>query len=147
DSSTEPGRYLIDGDDDLLHRAVFNLLLNAIQASPADAEIQIDVFDAGPDQTGTGTTFPNGAVAISVSDAGEGIPPGMRDRLFDPFFTTKPNGSGLGLAVVHRAIDAHRGLVLLDTGATGTRFTIVLPYPSRTSAELSHASLHAPAYS
>ncbi len=146
-SIAEPNRYIIDGDDDLLHRAVFNLLLNAIQASPADGEIQIEVFDAGPEQIGTSTTFPNGAVAISVSDSGEGIPLGMRDRLFDPFFTTKPNGSGLGLAVVHRAIDAHRGLVLLDTGVTGTRFTIVLPYPSATSSEFSQVSSYAPAYS
>ena len=146
-SSAEPGRFIVDGDEDLLHRAVFNLLLNAIQASPADSEIQLEVFDAGPEQIGTGTAFPHGAVAISVNDHGDGIPAGMRDRLFDPFFTTKPNGSGLGLAVVHRAIDAHRGLVLLDTDATGTRFTILLPNPSRTTAELPRVSSHAPAYS
>jgi two-component system sensor histidine kinase PilS (NtrC family) len=65
---------------------------------------------------------------VSVVDAGPGIAPDIRDRLFDPFFTTKPGGSGLGLAVVHRAIDAHRGLVFLDTGPAGTRFTIVLPH-------------------
>ena len=62
-----------------------------------------------------------------MSDDGPGIPPDIRDRLFDPFFTTKPDGSGLGLAVVHRAIDAHRGLVLLDSGPSGTRFTVILP--------------------
>jgi two-component system sensor histidine kinase PilS (NtrC family) len=80
---------------------------------------------------GSGLTFPNGAVAISVTDNGPGIPPEIRDRLFDPFFTTKPGGSGLGLAVVHRAIDAHRGLVFLDSSTTGTRFTIVLPCIAR----------------
>ena len=47
--------------------------------------------------------------------------------MFDPFFTTKPNGSGLGLAVVHRAIEAHRGLVFVDSGAQETRFTVILP--------------------
>jgi signal transduction histidine kinase len=62
-----------------------------------------------------------------VTDAGPGIPPEIRDRMFDPFFTTKPNGSGLGLAVVHRAIDAHRGLVFVDSGVRGTRFTVILP--------------------
>ena len=46
--------------------------------------------------------------------------------MFDPFFTTKPNGIGLGLAVVHRAIEAHRGLVFVDSGARGTRFTVIL---------------------
>ena len=82
-----------------------------------------------------------------MTDAGEGIAPGIRDRLFDPFFTTKPNGSGLGLAVVHRAIDAHRGLVLLDSSASGTRFTIVLPRPAQVSTEFPAVSSHAPAYS
>ena len=47
--------------------------------------------------------------------------------MFDPFFTTKPNGSGLGLAVVHRAIEAHRGLVFVDSSTRGTRFTVILP--------------------
>ena len=67
------------------------------------------------------------AVVVRVSDTGSGIPPEIRDKLFDPFFTTKPGGSGLGLAVVHRAIEAHRGYVLVDSGARGTRFTVVLP--------------------
>jgi two-component system sensor histidine kinase PilS (NtrC family) len=146
-SSVERGRYLIDGDDDLLHRAVFNLVLNAIQASPPEGEVVVEVFEAGPEQVGTSTAFANGAAAISVTDAGEGIAPGIRDRLFDPFFTTKPNGSGLGLAVVHRAIDAHRGLVLLDSSASGTRFTIVLPRPALVSTEHPAVSSHAPAYS
>jgi signal transduction histidine kinase len=47
--------------------------------------------------------------------------------MFDPFFTTKSNGTGLGLAVVHRAIEAHRGLVLVDSNPQGTRFTVILP--------------------
>ena len=123
----EPGQFVIEADDDLLHRAVFNLLLNAIQASPPNGEVRLDIAAPTPEQIGSGSGFPHGAVAISVSDSGSGISPGIRDRLFDPFFTTKPGGSGLGLAVVHRAIDAHRGLVLLDSGPTGTRFTIILP--------------------
>jgi two-component system sensor histidine kinase PilS (NtrC family) len=47
--------------------------------------------------------------------------------MFDPFVTTKPGGSGLGLAVVHRAIEAHRGVVFVDSSVRGTRFTVVLP--------------------
>jgi two-component system sensor histidine kinase PilS (NtrC family) len=123
----DPGQLVIEGDDDLLHRAVFNLLLNAIQASPPNGEVHLTLSEPTPEQMGSENAFPNGGVAISVSDSGPGIPSGIRDRLFDPFFTTKPEGSGLGLAVVHRAIDAHRGLVLLDSGPEGTRFTIVLP--------------------
>jgi len=126
-AQVQPGEFLVEGDDDLLHRALFNLLLNAIQASPPNGEIRLEVATPTPEQIGSGIAFPNGAVAISVSDNGPGIPSDIRDRLFDPFFTTKPDGSGLGLAVVHRAIDAHRGLVLLDSGPSGTRFTVVLP--------------------
>ncbi len=134
-SRAEPGEYVIEGDDDLLHRAVFNLLLNAIQASPAGGEVRVEVGTPTPEQLGGGLAFPNGAVSISVSDSGAGIPADIRDRLFDPFFTTKPGGSGLGLAVVHRAIDAHRGLVYLDSSSAGTRFTIVLPCPPRVVRE------------
>ncbi|MGH7689673.1 MAG: ATP-binding protein, partial [Gemmatimonadaceae bacterium] len=68
-----------------------------------------------------------GSVSLRVSDDGAGIPLEIRDRLFDPFFTTKPGGSGLGLAVVHRAIEAHRGMVFVDSGARGTTFTVILP--------------------
>ena len=72
-------------------------------------------------------------MTLSVADSGPGIDPAIRDRLFDPFFTTKPEGSGLGLAVVHRAIEAHRGVVYVDTGPRGTRFTVVLPKSPRPS--------------
>ena len=127
----EEGVYFVEGDDDLLHRAVFNLLLNAMQASPAGGEVSLVVGAARPDQLDVGSTFAHGGVALSVSDAGPGIPAEIRDRLFDPFFTTKVGGSGLGLAVVQRAIDAHRGLVFLETGSGGTCFTVVLPRATR----------------
>jgi two-component system sensor histidine kinase PilS (NtrC family) len=123
----QAGEFVVEGDDDLLHRAVFNLLLNAIQASPAQGEVRLEVGTAAADQLDIGNTFASGGVALSVSDNGAGIPDELRDKLFDPFFTTRPGGSGLGLAVVQRAIDAHRGLVFLDSGPSGTRFTIVLP--------------------
>jgi signal transduction histidine kinase len=71
--------------------------------------------------------FAAGSIGIRVSDQGPGIPDEVRSRLFDPFTTTKPQGTGLGLAVVHRAIVAHQGLVLVDSGAQGTRVMIVLP--------------------
>jgi two-component system, NtrC family, sensor histidine kinase PilS len=118
---------VIDGDEDLLYRAVFNLLLNAVQATPAGGEVRVDVTSDVSDQLPAGVTMPGGAVVVRVSDTGPGISPDVRDRLFEPFITTKPGGSGLGLPVVHRAVEAHRGVVLVDTGATGTRFTVLLP--------------------
>jgi two-component system sensor histidine kinase PilS (NtrC family) len=141
----EEGAYFVEGDDDLLHRAVFNLLLNAMQASPAGREVTLTVGPARPDQLDVGNTFTHGGVALSVVDAGPGIPAEIRDRLFDPFFTTKVGGSGLGLAVVQRAIDAHRGLVFLDTGSSGTCFTIVLPRATRVTPPAHPVISHIPA--
>jgi len=129
---TPEGPVVIDGDEDLLHRAVFNLALNAVQAAPAGGEVRIEVQPLAPDQLPTvvsAEAFEAGAVAVRVIDDGPGIAPDVRDRLFEPFITTKPGGSGLGLSVVHRAIEAHRGLVLVDSGGEtrGTRVTVLLP--------------------
>jgi two-component system, NtrC family, sensor histidine kinase PilS len=118
----------IEGDADLLHRAVFNLALNAVQASPPHAEVRVEVARGCFDPLPAGIAFEGEAVSVRVTDAGSGIPAGIRDRMFDPFFTTKANGNGLGLAVVHRAIEAHSGLVFVDNGLRGgTRFTVILP--------------------
>ena len=119
---------VVEGDDDLLHRAVFNLVLNAVQATPTGGEVRVEAMPATAEHVPVGLGYESGgAVVVRVSDTGSGIPPEIRDKLFDPFFTTKPGGSGLGLAVVHRAIEAHRGYVLVDSSTRGTRFTVVLP--------------------
>ena len=126
----------VEGDEDLLHRAVFNLVLNALQATPPGGTVTVDVASATqPERLSTTFRHAAGAIAIHVTDTGAGIAPEIRERLFDPFFTTKPGGSGLGLAVVHRAIEAHRGYVLVDSAPTkGTRFTVVLPRAAHTGA-------------
>ena len=69
----------------------------------------------------------HGAVVIDVADEGPGIDPAVQGRLFEPFTTTKVGGTGLGLAITHRAIEAHRGVVLVDTNERGTRFSVFLP--------------------
>jgi two-component system, NtrC family, sensor histidine kinase PilS len=118
---------VIDGDEDLLHRIVFNLALNAVQAARDDGRVCVEVEPLAADRLPADPAYERGAVAVRVSDDGPGISADVRARLFDPFHTTKPNGSGLGLAIVHRAVDAHRGMVLVDSGEHGTRFTVVLP--------------------
>jgi two-component system sensor histidine kinase PilS (NtrC family) len=118
---------MVQGDDDLLHRVVFNLALNAVQAVPERGKVRIEVGLATTDQLPTNIAFDRGAIALRVTDDGPGIAPELRDRLFDPFFTTKPGGSGLGLAIVHRAIEAHRGVVFTDRAEGRTRFTVLLP--------------------
>jgi two-component system sensor histidine kinase PilS (NtrC family) len=130
-----PGPVLVEGDEDLLHRAVFNLVLNAVQAVPAHGTVLVELSVVPPEALPAGTSFPGPAVAVHVTDNGPGIPAEIRDRVFDPFFTTKPGGTGLGLPLVHRAIEAHRGLVLVDTGPQGTRFTVLLPRRESVDAE------------
>jgi PAS domain S-box-containing protein len=118
---------ILVGDEDMLHRAVFNLALNAVQASPPRSTVTIEVSPDVREGLREETQFISGAVSICVVDEGPGVPEEIRSRLFDPFTTTKPQGTGLGLAVVQRAVEAHKGLVQLDSDATGTRVTMMLP--------------------
>ncbi len=118
---------LVLGDEDLLHRAVFNLTLNALQATRPDTRVRLVAGIATSEQIPRGVPFERGAVALQVIDEGYGIPQQVQDRMFEPFTTTKQGGSGLGLAIAHRAIEAHGGVVLVDTNERGTRFTVLLP--------------------
>ncbi len=118
---------VVRGDEDMLHRAIVNLLLNAVQASPHAGEVRIEAGELAAHQLPDGEHFRDGAVAVRVIDQGAGIPRELRERLFDPFVTSKPGGSGLGLAVVHRSVEAHGGFVHVDASKRGSRFTIVLP--------------------
>jgi signal transduction histidine kinase len=121
---------VVMGDDDLLHRAIFNLLLNAVQASPPGGEVQLEAVELAKHQLPEQAEhFSRGAVMIRISDQGRGIPDSIKERLFEPFVTTKAGGSGLGLSIVHRAVQAHHGFILVDTPDEkgGTRFTVILP--------------------
>ena len=122
---TEP--VLVEGDEDLLHRAVFNIALNAVQAAREEGEVRINLSRLPREQIPVGVPFTVDAASLSVSDDGPGIPLEIRDRVFDPFFTTKPGGTGLGLPIAHRAIEAHRGFVFVESSSKGTRFTVLLP--------------------
>ncbi len=118
----------IEGDEDLIHRAVYNLLLNAMQASPPNGVVRLEGGELEAHQLPAGhKAFANGAYAIQVIDRGPGIDPEIRDRLFDPFVTTKPGGSGLGLSIVQRAVQAHGGLITASAPGEETRFTLVIP--------------------
>lgn len=130
---------LVEGDSDLLHRALFNLLLNAIQASPPDGTIFVEAAELSPRQTPIdGEPFLTGSLAIRISDEGGGIPEEIRQRMFDPFVSTKRGGTGLGLAVVQRAVTAHKGLVLVDSTSNGSRFTVLLPRSARSANGVSN---------
>jgi len=103
-------------DQHLMHRVFSNLILNAVQAMPDGGTLTISASDA------------NGSVAISVRDTGVGIPEELKKRLFTPLFTSKAKGTGLGLAVVKRIVDAHGGCISVESGAgEGSTFTVTLP--------------------
>lgn len=70
----------------------------------------------------------DGSIAIHVSDTGVGTPAEMRDKLFSPLTTGKAKGTGLGLAVVKRIVEAHSGTIAFESEeGTGTTFTVTLP--------------------
>lgn len=86
----------IVADEQLLRQALFNLVMNAIQAVPSQGEIQIRA----------GRTGVNG-VYLEIRDNGLGVPPEQRQEIFKPYFTTHQKGTGLGLAVVQQIVLAH----------------------------------------
>ena len=111
----------IEGDPDLLERAFANVVENALQAMPDGGRLTIRLDKA---ELAGGRS----AVAISFSDTGEGMDTLVRSRARDPFFTTRSSGTGLGLAIVERAIGAHGGEVVLESGSEdGTTVTLVVP--------------------
>jgi two-component system, NtrC family, sensor histidine kinase PilS len=125
--TVEGSHTLLDGDEDLLHRVVANLVLNAVQAARGPIRITVTVGVAQPAEIPHGTDLEH-AVRLQIRDNGPGIPEEVRERLFQPFVSGRSGGSGLGLAIVQRAVEAHRGLVLVDSGpGSGTTFTIFLP--------------------
>lgn len=125
-TGTEDARW-VEGDPDLLHRALFNLLLNAAQFAGEGGRVHVAVENQRDRPFPRGTPIPS-PVALSVSDTGPGVDPEALDRIFDPFFSTRERGSGLGLAVVHRAVEAHQGAIFVDRAEEGgARFVIYLP--------------------
>lgn len=117
----------LEGDEDLLHRVVVNLVLNAVQATRGEGHIRVEARKASSAELPSGFVF-EAAALLRVTDDGPGIPPELQERLFDPFVTGRAGGSGLGLAIVQRAVEAHRGVVFVESGVgRGTVFTVFLP--------------------
>jgi len=121
------GSLTVPGDEDLLHRAVFNLVLNAVQFSAPGGAVRVAVRECGEAAGPGGVEIPS-PVRLAVRDSGPGIDREDLDRIFDPFFTTRKGGSGLGLSMVHRAVEAHRGAVIVESpDGGGSEFVIYLP--------------------
>ncbi len=122
-----PGGVVVEGDEDLLHRALFNLLLNAAQHTPPEGTVTVEL---GPVEDGA---LPAGLrlaepVRIAIADTGPGISAEDLPHVFDPFFTRRKGGTGLGLALVQRAVQAHSGAIMVEPGpGGGARFQVFLP--------------------
>jgi signal transduction histidine kinase len=117
----------IDGDEDLLHRVVVNLVLNGVQAAGPGARVRVSVRRARAHELPPGVNLDD-PVLMEVTDNGPGVAEELRERVFDPFVSGRVGGSGLGLAIVQRAVQAHRGFVMFDSPAgRGTTFSVMLP--------------------
>lgn len=109
-------------DPQQFRQAIWNLCLNAVQAMPEGGELHIG---AGVLDRWTGR-----GLEIWVADTGSGIDRESLPHIFEPFFSTKPEGSGIGLAMVHRVLQDHGGDVEVRSElGTGTTFTLRLPVP------------------
>ena len=110
-------------DPHLFGQAFMNLLLNAIQATPREGEIEVATGINGQYKFGSTKT-----IKVTIKDTGCGIPDGIKDRVFEPFFTTKPSGTGLGLSISKSIIEKHGGSVAFGRNERGgTIFIIEMP--------------------
>jgi signal transduction histidine kinase len=116
DTEAEPDLPSITVDRDQMQRALVNMVKNAIEAMPAGGHVTVRAQAA------------DGGIVLEVADNGPGMSADTRARMFEPYFTTKAEGTGLGLAVVHRIVTEHEGRLSVDeTPGGGTTFRIWLP--------------------
>jgi len=111
----------IRADSQLCEQVFVNLILNAFQAMDGQ-QGKLSISMACEDSSG----IPG--VVVQLEDSGPGVPPDLREQIFNPFFTSKKDGLGLGLAIVAKIVDDHRGWIHLESETTrGARFRVFLP--------------------
>jgi two-component system sensor histidine kinase PilS (NtrC family) len=109
----------VQANPDQLRQVLWNLVRNAAEAQPADGVVRIDAHAVAGEEAWT---------EIRIEDRGMGIPAEHLERVFEPFYTTKAKGTGLGLATVHRIVEAHGGrLALSSRPGEGTVVRVLLP--------------------
>jgi len=111
----------VQADRQLCEQVFVNLITNAYQAM--DGEGGTLRLAITPETSGS-----DPGVCVTVEDTGPGVPPELREQIFNPFFTSKKDGVGLGLSIVAKIVDDHRGIIRLDPNSTrGARFRVFLP--------------------
>jgi len=110
-----PAESTLDIDADQVRQVLINLITNSIQAMNGKGKVWVEL------------TREAGATALRVRDAGPGIPVEVRTRVFEALFTTKAKGSGLGLALCRRIIEAHGGSIVVEPSTEGASFLITIP--------------------
>ena len=124
---------LIEGDQHQLSQVFTNLIANAFEALEGKGTITIaaSLGEIEPDPEFGVAPVLAPTIVVDVCDNGPGVPPELSDRIYDPFFTTKVKGTGLGLGIVRKIVDAHDGRIDLHSSPdTGTRFRVTLPVSS-----------------
>jgi nitrogen fixation/metabolism regulation signal transduction histidine kinase len=107
-------------DRDMVKRALFNMVDNAIGALESQGE-------GPPGRIRVALRQDGAAVHLEVEDDGPGVPEESRQHLFDPYFSTKQKGTGLGLAIVRRIAEDHGGVARYRALAKGSLFSVTLP--------------------
>ncbi|HLV68053.1 MAG TPA: ATP-binding protein [Polyangiaceae bacterium] len=116
----DPRIQIVDVDPNLFRIVFDNLVANACQSMDPGGIVQVRIS--------TGDLDGAPAVRIDIEDGGYGMEPQVLERALDPFFTTRPSGTGLGLPIVHRIVEAHGGVMALDSSEDeGTTVTILVP--------------------
>ncbi|RMH29956.1 MAG: hypothetical protein D6692_03650 [Planctomycetota bacterium] len=129
-ASCEPIEF--ECDQSMVHQALLNVVRNACDANAAAGGSRV-LLSAARGFVDPGDADPVPGVVIRVRDEGDGFPPGAIERVFNPFFTTRAAGTGLGLPIVHRIVDAHGGRVALfnndrdEPGSRGATVELRLP--------------------
>lgn len=131
--------YRLLADPSQLRQVLWNLALNAVEVMPDGGTLTISTNDV------PGESDETERIALRIHDSGPGIEPSMVERIFDPFFSTKPGGTGLGLALVEKLVQAHDGTIRVrSTPGSGTEFELLFPINSPAGAEENERTLDVP---
>ncbi|EIJ41651.1 signal transduction histidine kinase involved in nitrogen fixation and metabolism regulation [Beggiatoa alba B18LD] len=122
---------IIEADRGRLRQVLHNLIKNAIEASPVDAQVLVQTRYLSDPQLN--------CVELRIQDEGPGVPAQLLDQIFEPYVSTKPKGTGLGLAIVKKIIDEHNGMVWIEN-TQGACVIIRLPIINLSRSETTATS-------